>query len=58
MNNTPTNTEEDTLTQESLALLQMLEISSADVEAGIVRDLEDVFEDARRKIAALRAEQA
>ncbi len=42
---------------ESLAMLQMLEASSADVDAGNVRDSEDVFNDARRMIAAKRAEQ-
>lgn len=49
--------EKDARMQESLALLRMLEASSADVEAGNVRDSEDVFNDARRMIAAMRAEQ-
>lgn len=49
--------EKDARMQESLALLRMLEASSADVEAGNVRDSEDVFDDARRMIAAMRAEQ-
>ncbi len=51
------NSKEYDQMQESLALLCMLEASSADVEAGNVRDSEDVFNDARRMIAAMRAEQ-
>lgn len=51
------NSKEYDQMQESLALLRMLEASSADVEAGNVRDSEDVFNDARRLIAAMRAEQ-
>ena len=51
------NSKEYDQMQESLALLRMLEASSADVEAGNVRDSEDVFNDARRIIAAMRAEQ-
>ena len=51
------NSKEYDQMQESLALLRMLEASSADVEAGNVRDSEDVFDDARRMIAAMRAEQ-
>lgn len=43
--------------QESLALLQMLEASSADVEAGNVRDSEEVFNDVRRMIAKMREPQ-
>ena len=51
------NSKEYDQMQESLALLCMLEASSADVDAGNVRDSEDVFNDARRMIAAMRAEQ-
>lgn len=42
--------------QQSLALLRLLADSSADVEAGRVRDSEDVFADARKLIARKREE--
>ena len=42
--------------QESLALLRLLADSSADVEAGRVRDSEEVFADARKLIARKRKE--
>ncbi|CAK7032609.1 MAG: hypothetical protein DESF_01371 [Desulfovibrio sp.] len=42
--------------QESLALLRMLADSSADVEAGRVRDSDEVFADARSLIARKREE--
>ena len=42
--------------QESLALLRLLADSSADVEAGRVRDSEEVFADARKLIARKREE--
>lgn len=42
--------------QQSLALLRLLADSSADVEAGRVRDSEDVFADARKLIACKREE--
>ena len=51
------NTPEYDNMQESLALLQMLEASSADVEVGNVRDSEEVFNDARRIIAEMRESQ-
>ena len=40
--------------QQSLAMLRMLADSSADVEAGRVRDIDEVFADAREMIAELR----
>ena len=40
--------------QESLALLRMLADSSADVEAGRIRDSDEVFADIRRMIAGQR----
>jgi prevent-host-death family protein len=43
--------------QESLALLRMLADSSADVEAGNLRDSDDVFADLRRMIAEKRDER-
>ena len=42
--------------QESLALLRLLADSAADVEAGRVRDSEEVFADARKLIARKREE--
>lgn len=42
--------------QESLALLRMLADSAADVEAGRVRDSDEVFADARKLIARKREE--
>jgi len=44
--------------QESLAMLRMLADSSADVEAGRVRDSDEVFADARRMIAEMRNERS
>lgn len=44
--------------QESLAMLRMLADSSADVEAGGVRDVDEVFSDARRMIAEMRNERS
>jgi len=44
--------------QESLALLRMLADSSADVEAGNVRDSDAVFADIRRIIAEKRDERS
>jgi prevent-host-death family protein len=43
--------------QESLALLRMLADSSADVEAGRIRDSDTVFADIRRMIAEKRDER-
>ena len=48
------NDENDVQMQESLALLQMLALSSADIEAGRVRDADEVFADVRRIIAKQR----
>ena len=42
--------------QESLAMLRLLADSSADVEAGNLRDSDEVFADARRMIAQKRNE--
>lgn len=42
---------------ESLALLRLLEMSAADVEAGRVWDSDEVFADIRRMIAEKREEQ-
>jgi len=42
--------------QESLALLRMLADSAADVEAGKIRDSDDVFADIREMIARKRDE--
>lgn len=44
--------------QESLAMLRMLADSSADVEAGRVRDTDEVFADARKMIAEMRNERS
>ncbi|MCB8572297.1 type II toxin-antitoxin system Phd/YefM family antitoxin [Bilophila wadsworthia] len=44
--------------QESLAMLRMLADSSADVEAGRVRDSDEVFADARNMIAEMRNERS
>ncbi|MDR2892640.1 MAG: type II toxin-antitoxin system Phd/YefM family antitoxin [Deltaproteobacteria bacterium] len=44
--------------QESLAMLRMLADSTADVEAGRVRDSNEVFADARRMIAEMRNERS
>lgn len=44
--------------QESLAMLRMLADSSADVEAGRVRDADEVFADARKMIAEMRNERS
>ena len=44
--------------QESLAMLRMLADSSADVEAGRVRDSDEVFADARKMIAEMRNERS
>ena len=43
--------------QESLAFLRMLADSSADVEAGNLRDSDKVFADIRRMVAEKRDEQ-
>ena len=43
--------------QESLALLRLLADSSADVEAGRLRDSDEVFADIRRLIAEKRDER-
>lgn len=43
--------------QESLAMLRMLEMSAADVEAGRVRDADEVFDEIRHMIAEKRKEQ-
>jgi hypothetical protein len=43
--------------QESLALLRLLADSSADVEAGRLRDSDEVFADIRRMIAEKRDER-
>jgi prevent-host-death family protein len=43
--------------QESLALLRMLADSSADVEAGNVRDSDEVFADMRKLLAEKRNAQ-
>ena len=43
--------------QESLALLRMLADSSADAEAGRLRDSDEVFADARKMIAEKRGER-
>lgn len=43
--------------QQSLAMLRMLADSSADVEAGRVRDADEVFADARKMIAEMRNER-
>ena len=40
--------------QQSLAMLRMLADSAADVEAGRVRDIDEVFTDAREMIAEMR----
>ena len=42
--------------QESQALLRLLADSTADVEAGNLRDSDEVFADIRRMIARKRAE--
>ena len=44
--------------QESLAMLRMLADSSADVEAGRLRDSDEVFADARKMIAEMRSERS
>ena len=44
--------------QDRLSLLRMLADSSADVEAGRVRDSDEVFADARRMIAEMRNERS
>jgi prevent-host-death family protein len=43
--------------QESLALLRMLADSSADAEAGRLRDSDEVFADVRKMIAEKRGER-
>lgn len=43
--------------QESLALLRMLADSSADAEAGRLRDADEVFDDMRTMIAEKRGER-
>ena len=43
--------------QESLALLRMLADSSADAEAGRVRDSDEIFADARKMVAEKRGER-
>lgn len=43
--------------QESLALLRMLADSSADAEAGRLRDADEVFDDLRTVIAEKRGER-
>ncbi len=48
------NDDEQAQTEESAALLQLLAMSVADVEAGRVRDSDEVFADARRIIAEMR----
>ena len=48
------NGNEQAQTEESAALLQLLAMSVADVEAGRVRDSDEVFADARRIIAEMR----
>ena len=48
------NDNEQAQTEESAALLQLLAMSVADVEAGRVRDSDEVFADDRRIIAELR----
>ena len=49
------NGETDDRMRESFALLRMLEYSSADVEAGRLRDSEEVFADIRRMIEEKRS---
>jgi len=44
--------------QQSLAMLRMLADSTADVEAGRVRDIDEVFADAREMIAEMRNERS
>ena len=48
------NDNEQAQTEESAALLQLLAMSVADVEAGRVHDSDEVFADARRIIAEMR----
>ena len=48
------NDNEQAQAEESAALLQLLAMSVADVEAGRVRDSDEVFADARRIIAEMR----
>ncbi len=48
------NDDEQTQTEETTALLELLAMSVADVEAGRVRDSDEVFADARRIIAEMR----
>lgn len=43
--------------QESLALLRMLADSSADAEAGRLRDSDEVFADIRKAITEMRGER-
>ena len=48
------NDNEQAQTEESAALLQLLALSTAALEAGRVRDSDEVFADARRIIVELR----
>ncbi len=50
------NANEHDQMQESMALMYMLADSSADVEAGALRDSDEVFADIRRMIARKKAE--
>ncbi len=49
------NTKECAEMQESLALVRMLADSTADVNAGDIRDSDEVFADIQRMIALKRA---
>lgn len=51
------NVRADDQMQESLALLRMLADSAADVEAGNLRDSDEVFADIRKMIAEKRDER-
>ena len=57
MEDKATETAEHDQLQESLALLRLLEMSAADVEAGNVRDADEVFADIRLMIAEMREKQ-
>ena len=48
------NDNEQAQTEESAALLQLLALSTAALEAGRVRDSDEVFADARRIIEEMR----